>query len=230
MSFTHRGKTLSKIAVIGSGQIGPDIALFFAKVLAPYGVRTVVVDVADEALQRGQAKLQKKIAKGVESGAFTAEQQAVMLEHVEFTRDYDAIGGANLVVEAATEDKALKGRIFDQVESLVADDAILASNSSHLEPEVIFQGAKNKDRTLVIHYFFPAERNLMVEIVPSAQTDPKIADWLLSLYEWMGKAPIRVTSRYGYALDPIFEGLFQACALGQHARGLASRSLPLRRR
>ena len=63
MSFTHRGRTLNKIAVIGSGQIGPDIALFFSKVFSPLGVRTVVVDVADEALQRGQAKLEKKLVK-----------------------------------------------------------------------------------------------------------------------------------------------------------------------
>ncbi len=198
MSFTHRGRTLSKIAVIGSGQIGPDIALFFTKVFSPFGVRTVVVDVVDEALQRGQAKLSKKVAKGVETGVFTEEQQTAMLEHVEFTKDYDGIGGADFVVEAATEDRDLKGRIFAQVEGLVADDAILASNSSHLEPEVIFQNAKNKARTLVIHYFFPAERNLMVEIVPGEQTDPKIAAWLLSLYEWMGKAPIQVESRYAY--------------------------------
>ncbi len=213
MSFTHRGRTLNKIAVIGSGQIGPDIALFFTKVFSPFGVRTVVVDVVDEALQRGQAKLEKKVAKGVESAVFTPEQQALMLEHVEFTKDYDAIRGADFVVEAATEDKGLKARIFAQVEDLVSADAILASNSSHLEPEVIFQDAKNKARMLVIHYFFPAERNLMVEIVPSKHTDPEIAAWLLSAYEWMGKVPIQVASRYGYALDPVFEGLFQACAL-----------------
>ncbi len=213
MSFSYRGRTLSKIAVIGSGQIGPDIALFFTKVFSPHGVRTVVVDVADEALAKGKAKLEKKIAKGVESGAFSAEQQAAMLQHVDFTSDYDAIAGAEFVVEAATEDKGLKSRIFKQVETLVSDDAILASNSSHLEPEVIFQDAKHKDRTTVIHYFFPAERNLMVEIVPSADTSAQVSDWLMGLYENMGKVPIQVKSRYGYALDPIFEGLFQACAL-----------------
>ncbi|MCB9888213.1 MAG: 3-hydroxyacyl-CoA dehydrogenase/enoyl-CoA hydratase family protein [Planctomycetes bacterium] len=213
MSVRHRGRAIEKIAVIGSGQIGPDIALFFTKVFAPYGTKTVVVDVSEEALARGRAKLEKKIAKGVETGAFTPGQQSAMLEHVTFTSDYDAVRGANWVVEAATEDRALKGRIFAQVEDLVADDAILASNSSHLEPEVIFAQARRKERTLVIHYFFPAERNLMVEIVPSADTDPAVVDWLMATYEWMGKVPIPVKSRYGYALDPVFEGLFQASAL-----------------
>ena len=210
MSYTHKGRTLGKVAVIGSGQIGPDIALYFTKVLSPFGVRTVVVDVADEALAQGRAKLEKKIARGVKSGAFSEEQQARMLEHVEFTSDYETIRGADFVVEAATEDEGLKGRIFAQVEGLVDEHAILASNSSHLEPEVIFKDAAHPSRTCVIHYFFPAERNLVVEVVSGEKSDPDMIAWLLSFYEDVGKAPIEVKSRYGYALDPVFEGLFLA--------------------
>ncbi len=213
MSFTHAGRTLSKVAVIGSGQIGPDIALYFAKVLSPFGVQTVVVDVSEDALAKGKGKLEKKIAKGVESGAFTAEQQAQMTGAVTFTSDYGQVKGAELVVEAATENKELKGKIFAQVEGLVGPDAILVSNSSHLEPEVIFAQAKQKDRTGVVHYFFPAERNLMVEVVPGKDTSAATKAWLLSFYEAIGKVPIPVKSRYGYALDPVFEGLFFACAL-----------------
>ena len=212
MAFQHRGRTLRKVAVIGSGQIGPDIALYFAKTLAPDGVQTVVVDISEAALASGRAKLEKKLAKGVESKAFTAEQQAQMLASLTFTSDYGAIAGADFVVEAATENEALKGKIFGQVEGLVGPDTILASNSSHLEPEVIFAASKKPARTLVIHYFFPAERNLVVEIVPSKHTDGALVDWLLSFYEAIGKVPVRVASRYGYALDPVFEGLFQAAA------------------
>jgi enoyl-CoA hydratase / 3-hydroxyacyl-CoA dehydrogenase len=213
MSFTHAGRTLRKVAVIGSGQIGPDIALYFAKVLGPFGVQTVVVDVSEQALANGKAKLEKKVAKGVESGAFTPEQQAQMTSAVSWTTDYAQLAGAELVVEAATENKELKGKIFAQVEALVAPDAILCSNSSHLEPEVIFAATKAKGRTAVVHYFFPAERNLLVEVVPGAATTAATTAWLLGFYEAIGKVPIRVQSRYGYALDPVFEGLFFACAL-----------------
>ncbi len=221
MSFTHAGRTLRKVAVIGSGQIGPDIALYFTKVLSPFGVQTVVVDVSEAALAAGKAKLEKKIAKGVESAAFTAEQQTQMLGAVTWTNDYQKLAGADLVVEAATENKDLKGKIFAQVEALVAADAILCSNSSHLEPEVIFAATKTKGRTAVVHYFFPAERNLMVEVVPGAETSAATKAWLLSFYEAIGKVPIPVKSRYGYALDPVFEGLFYACALLAEA-GVAS--------
>jgi enoyl-CoA hydratase / 3-hydroxyacyl-CoA dehydrogenase len=213
MSFTHAGRTLRKVAVIGSGQIGPDIALYFTKVLSPFGVTTVVVDVSESALAAGKAKLEKKVQKGVESGAFTPEQQQQMVAAVTWTTDYQAIVGADFVLEAATENKELKGKIFAQVEALVAADAILCSNSSHLEPEVIFANTKKKDRTGVVHYFFPAERNLMVEVVPGKDTSPATKAWLLSFYEAIGKVPIPVASRYGYALDPVFEGLFFACAL-----------------
>ncbi|MBI4880948.1 MAG: 3-hydroxyacyl-CoA dehydrogenase/enoyl-CoA hydratase family protein [Planctomycetes bacterium] len=213
MSYSQDGRNISKVAVIGSGQIGPDIALHFTKVLAPYGVQTVVVDVAQKALEAGKAKLEKKIAKGVQAGAFTAAQQAEMLAHVAFTSDYASIQGADLVVEAATEDQELKGRIFAQAEKLAAAGAILASNSSHLEPDAIFARAADKSRTTVIHYFFPAERNVVVEVVPGAATSPQVTEWLLAFYEAIGKVPVRVKARYGYAVDPIFEGLFQASAL-----------------
>ena len=213
MAFESRDLTISKLGVIGSGQIGPDIALHFAKVLLPFAVPIVVVDVAQDALERGQTKLNKKIDRGVKSGAFKPEQGEAMKASVTFTSDYDQLKGVDFVVEAATEDVGLKQRIFGQVAELTGEGAVLASNSSHLEPEAIFEKLPKRDRTLVVHYFFPAERNPVVEIVPGADSDPKLIHALMIFYERIGKVPIRVGSRYGYAVDPIFEGLFQASAM-----------------
>lgn len=213
MAYAHKGRLIRKVGVIGSGQIGPDIALYFSKVLSGHGVSVVVIDVSPEALDRGRAKLSKKIEKGVETRAFSTGEAERMRAAVEWTTDYARVADADLVVEAATEDAALKAKIFRTLESLCAPAAILASNSSHLEPEVIFAGLAERGRTAVVHYFFPAERNIVVEVVPGADTRPETTDWLLSFYEAIGKAPIRVKSRYGYAVDPIFEGVFLAAAL-----------------
>ncbi len=221
MPFEFRGLSIGKLGVIGSGQIGPDIALHFSKVLHRHGVQVVVVDVAADALERGRAKLHKKVDRGVKSGAFSPEMAEAMKAAVVFTGDYERLRGADFVVEAATEDVGLKRKIFGQLESLVSDGAVLASNSSHLRPESIFEPLGNKGRTLVIHYFFPAERNPVVEIVPGGDTDPKVVHDLMGFYERIGKVPIRVGSRYGYAVDPIFEGLFLASALCV-AEGLGS--------
>ena len=213
MAFTYQGRTLNKIGVVGSGQIGPDIALHFTKVMAPHGTPVVVVDIADEALANGQAKVSAKVRKGVDSGAFKPARAEAMLANLTFTSDYDALKGADFVIEAATENPAVKAKIVDQLESLCGPGAVLVSNSSHMEPEVIFAGAGHKNRTAVVHYFFPAERNPVVEVVPGADTDEDVASWLLSFYTEIGKVPIRVGSRYGYAIDPIFEGLLETSVL-----------------
>ncbi|HUX34069.1 MAG TPA: 3-hydroxyacyl-CoA dehydrogenase/enoyl-CoA hydratase family protein [Gemmatimonadaceae bacterium] len=213
MAFQFRGLALSKVGVVGSGNIGPDIALHFAKALAPDGVAVVVVDIAPDALARGRAKLEQKVAKARETKAFSDRQAAAILAAVTFTDDYAHLADAGLVVEAATENLDVKKRIFAQLEALVPADAVLASNSSHIEPELIFSGLRDRGRALVLHYFFPAERNPVVEIVSGPDTSPALADDLLGFYEAIGKVPVRVHGRYGYAVNPVFEGLFLAAAL-----------------
>ena len=205
MSFHFRDLRLDKIGVVGSGNIGPDIALFFAKAFAAHGVPVVVVDVSADAVARGRAKAEQKIAKGRESGAFKPAAADAMLAALTFTTDYAVLAGASLVIEAATENLDVKRTIFAQLESLCGPDAILASNSSHIEPEEIFRGLSpsTRARTAVIHYFFPAERNLLVEIVPGRDTDPAITHSLMGLYEEIGKIPVLVGGRFGYAVNPV---------------------------
>jgi enoyl-CoA hydratase / 3-hydroxyacyl-CoA dehydrogenase len=204
---------LRLVGVVGSGQIGPDIALHLAKALHGQGTAIVVVDVAGVALERGRAKLERKIAKGRETGAFSEPDASAMVRAVAFTTDFDRLRGAGLIVEAATEDLGVKRRIFATLEEVCGSAAILASNSSHIEPERIFAELREPSRALVLHYFYPAERNPLVEIVAGHATAPGVVDALLTFYEGIGKIPIRVGSRYGYAVNPIFEGLFLAATL-----------------
>ncbi|MGC8604985.1 MAG: 3-hydroxyacyl-CoA dehydrogenase/enoyl-CoA hydratase family protein, partial [Desulfomonilaceae bacterium] len=211
MAFSFRGRLIRKIGVIGSGQIGPDIALHFVKALHSFNVSVVVVDIALDALEKGKSKLFKKIDKGAQTGAFTTDDVVGMKNHITFTSDYNELKSSDLIVEAATEDLPLKKRIFNQVETLVSRDAILTSNSSHLEPERIFDALKFKDRSLCTHYFFPAERNPAIEIIPGKDTASGTTEFTMRFYEKIGKIPIRVGSRYGYAVDPVFEGLLLAC-------------------
>jgi enoyl-CoA hydratase/3-hydroxyacyl-CoA dehydrogenase len=213
MAWQILGRTISKVGVVGSGQIGPDIALYFSKVLHRQGIPVVVVDVAEKALVSGEARVKGKISRGVRSGAFKQDEAEAMLANITWTVDYKELTGADFVIEAATEDKAIKNKIFSQLEQVCSDTALFASNSSHMEPEVIFEGIKKNERCLVIHYFFPAERSIIVEVVPGKDTLPEVTDFVMKVYERIGKAPVRVKSRYGYAVDPIFEGIFLAAAL-----------------
>ncbi len=213
MAWEFMGRTIHKIGVVGSGNIGPDIALYFSKVFHKFGVPVVVVDISEKALKSGEARVKGKFGRGVRSGAFTKEEVDAMLSNLTWTTDYAQLNDVNFVIEAATEDVGIKRKIFAELEKFCPETAILASNSSHMEPEVIFEEITNKERCLVIHYFFPAERSIIVEIVPGKDTAPEVTDFLLNFYEQIGKAPIKVKSRYGYAIDPIFEGIFLAGAL-----------------
>lgn len=209
MPYDFRKWRVAKIAVIGAGQIGPDIALHFARSLARYDVRINVIDISAAALEAARLKVEAKIQKSLDHGALKPEAAARIREALQFSLDYEAIRGAQIVVEAATENATVKDAIFRRVETLTDDDCLFLSNSSHLQPERIFGNIRRQARCLVAHYFFPAEVNPVVEIVSGANTDAALANWLQEFYESIGKIPIRVKSAYGYAIDPIFEGLCQ---------------------
>jgi enoyl-CoA hydratase/3-hydroxyacyl-CoA dehydrogenase len=217
MAIKLCGKKLETIGVIGSGQIGPDIALYFVQ----NGFRVAVVDVSKEALEAGSAKLQKKIQKQVDKKRLEPERAEAMRAAVSFSTDYQSLAPAQLVIEAATEDLAIKHKIFAQVESICAQDAVIASNSSHLEPDKLFSELGDGKRALVTHFFYPAERNPVVEVVPGQTTSDEAVHDLMLLFELTGKLPVYVKPRYGYAIDPVFEGLCIA-ACDAFDRGLGS--------
>ncbi len=213
MAYQYKNLNFSKLSVIGAGQIGPDICLHFAKVFWKNNVEFVIIDISSEALAKAKAKIEKKISKGVETGAFKPEMAETMKNSIAYSSDYELVRGSGIVLEAATEDGRIKDIIFKQVEALTDDSCLFLSNSSHMKPEVIFRNIANKKRCLVTHYFFPADRNPIVEVVPGEATDRHITADLLGFYEAIGKVPIEVQSSYGYAIDPIFEGLCELAIL-----------------
>ncbi len=213
MSYQYQNISVSKISIIGAGQIGPDIALYFSKVFVRHNVKIIIVDIAEIAIQNAKTKIEKKINRGVETGAFKPEMADNMKTSIDYTLNYKDIAGSDIVLEAATEDEKIKDAIFKQIEIYCNNECLFFSNSSHMQPEVIFKNINNQKRCLVTHYFFPAERNPVVEIIPSDKTDKNLVQDLLGLYESIGKVPIKVKSSYGYAIDPIFEGLCQTAIL-----------------
>jgi 3-hydroxyacyl-CoA dehydrogenase len=171
MPYNFKNLSITKISVIGAGQIGPDIALHFAKTFSPFGVKIINVDISTQALENAKEKIHKKIQKEVEKGAFKPEEAERMKNAIVFSSSYEQIRDSQIVVEAATEDENIKDKIFCQVETLTDAHCIFLSNSSYIQPEIIFRNLKNKSRALVAHYFFPAEINPVVEIVPGKETD-----------------------------------------------------------
>src|SRR4030042_1414915 len=149
MAFTMFGRTIRKIGVIGSGNIGPDIALHFSQNLYSYGVPIVIVDILQAALDSGSKKAESKVAKAVEKKIYKKEEGDAIFRNILFTTDYGKLTDADLVIEAA------------------------------------------------------------------------LVEYSMKLYEFIGKAPIRVGSRFGFAVNPFFEGMFLATILAVE-KGLAT--------
>ena len=217
MPFNFSGRTLRRVGVIGSGRIGPAIALFLSRALGPRGVPVIVADVSSAALDEGREQVGRRLLKAVDLRQITSDDAQAAANNIRFTLDKSFLVGCDLVVEAVPEHLETKSAVFSELERLVDPEAILASNSSHLEPHLLFEKVRRPERALVLHHFFPADTNPLVEVVPGPRT--RTADWCLRLYEALGKVPILAGGRYGYAVNPIFEG-FLLAALLEAEKGL----------
>ena len=158
------------IAIIGAGTIGPDIAYYLLSAGLPLEV--TLLDIRPSAIDAALARLRGYADKAVARGKMAAAAVEPLFAGLEGTTDYAAIAGADWVLEAATEDLALKRRIFADVEARIAPDALITSNTSSLPAERIFRDLSHRGRATVTHFFAPAWRNPAVEVIAWSGVDP----------------------------------------------------------
>lgn len=199
------------VAIIGAGTIGPDIGYYLKSALPD--IRLTLVDVnqaaIDKALQRCQDYAKKAVAKGKMSEA----QASAVVANIAGTTDYAQLADCDWVIEAATENMALKRRIFAQVESVVRPNALITSNTSSLPAARIFAELKHKSRATVTHFFAPAWRNPAVEVIAWEKTDPAVVAYLRWLFCLTGKVPLVTSDAVCFMLDRIFDNWCNEAAL-----------------
>ncbi len=201
----------ARIAVIGAGTIGPDIGYFLKSALPQLDL--VLVDISQAALDRAVARFAEYAKKALARGKMSEAQAAAVTQGVRATTDYAAIGGSDWVLEAATEDLALKRRIFAQVEELIGSDALITSNTSSLPASRIFGDLRHKARATVTHFFAPAWRNPVVEVVRAREADPRLVQWLAWFFCKAGKVPLLTEDVECFMLDRIFDNWCNDAAL-----------------
>lgn len=199
------------VAVIGAGTIGPDIAYYLKSALP--GLKLTLVDIRQAAIDAALARLRGYADKAVARGKMAASAVESMLDGLHGSTDYDALAGCDWVLEAATEDLALKRRIFADVESRVADDAVITSNTSSLPAARIFAELKHPERATVTHFFAPAWRNPAVEVIDWPRADPDLLAWLRRLFCATGKLPLLTADAPCFMLDRIFDNWCNEAAL-----------------
>lgn len=199
------------IAIIGSGTIGPDIGYYLKN--AVDDLVLYLVDVSQDALDSARRRFEDYTGKAVARGRMSREKAASVLANLHTTLAYEDIAGVDWVLEAATEDIALKHRIFAQVESLVRPDAIITSNTSSLPASTIYARLEHKNRATVTHFFAPAWRNPIVEVIDWEEADPNLAKDLSWFFCSTGKTPLLTADAPCFMLDRIFDNWCNEAAL-----------------
>ncbi|MDP1648521.1 MAG: 3-hydroxyacyl-CoA dehydrogenase NAD-binding domain-containing protein [Rubrivivax sp.] len=199
------------IGVIGAGTIGPDIAYYLKGALP--GLKLTLVDIRQAAIDAALARLREYTDKALARGKLTAAAARELPQGLHGSTDYGTLADCDWVLEAATEDLALKRRIFAEVEARVASDAVITSNTSSLPAARIFAALRHPERATVTHFFAPAWRNPAVEVIDWPRADPALVAWLRRLFCATGKLPLVTADAPCFMLDRVFDNWCNEAAL-----------------
>lgn len=189
------------VAVIGAGTIGPDIAYFF-KHTRP-STRLVVVDIDEAALVSAAEHVEGLVEKGLRYGHLEEADRDDVLD-IQYTDDYSTIADADLVIEAVTEDVDVKRTVVAEVEATVDADCLITSNTSSIPASRIFAEAERPERTTITHFFAPAWRNPVVELIDWHGVDHEHLNDIYWLFGALGKLPLIVEDELAFMLDRVF--------------------------
>jgi enoyl-CoA hydratase / 3-hydroxyacyl-CoA dehydrogenase len=191
-----------KVAVIGSGSIGPDLAYGFLSAGARAGVTVLLHDIEQEALDAGVARIETYMGKARARGKLSAREAEAMRQQLVPTLEMQKLAGCVYVLEAATENLDTKRAILKELERVVGADCLVGFATSGIPRAQIAARATRPERCFVNHPFYPAWRSLPVEVVLSE--DAALGRRMLALLRQLGKVPIVTADVPCFAADDIF--------------------------
>ena len=175
-------------AVLGAGTMGIGIAMNFAQA----GIPVHLIDVEPDSVARAMDTIRRNYESTVSKGRMAAEEMARRLALITPTVEFEAVAGADLVIEAVFEEMALKKDIFGKLDGLCKPEAILASNTSTLDVDEIAQATHRPEMVLGMHFFSPANVMRLLEIVRGNQTAPEVLTGAMAVARRMGKVGVVV--------------------------------------
>lgn len=180
-------RSIRRVGVIGGGTMGAGIAV--AMLNAGLSVQMVERDAGSA--ERGFGNVEGLYRETVARGRMTEAGMLTHMERFSAGDSYDALADCDLVIEGVFEDLQVKRDVFSRLVEVCVPEAILATNTSYLNPEAIFEGLAGPERFLGLHFFSPAHVMKLLEIVPTAHTAPEVLATAFSLARMAGKMPVR---------------------------------------
>ncbi|MFC8953157.1 3-hydroxyacyl-CoA dehydrogenase NAD-binding domain-containing protein [Streptomyces sp. NPDC057101] len=183
-----------KVAVLGAGMMGAGIAYSCARA----GIEVVLKDVSAESAAKGKAYSEALCAKAVSRGRTTQDKADALLARITPTAEVRDLAGCDAVIEAVFEDTALKHKVFQEIQAVVAPDALLCSNTSTLPISVLAEGVERQADFIGLHFFSPVDKMPLVEIIKGERTGDEALARAFDLVRQINKTPIVVNDSRGF--------------------------------
>jgi 3-hydroxybutyryl-CoA dehydrogenase len=193
-------KKMKNIAVIGSGTMGNGIAHVFA--LNNFKVN--LYDISWEALEKALVTIEKNLDRQVEKGIITTDQKAIVIKNIIATKELDtAVADVDLVVEAATENSAIKLDLFTKMDAICKPHTILASNTSSISITKIAAATKRPAQVIGMHFMNPVPVMKLVEVIRGYSTSDETTATIFEVSKQLGKIPVEVNDYPGFVANRI---------------------------
>ncbi len=202
-------RDVKSIGVIGGGTMGGGIAMSFANA----GIPVTLIEINDEALERGLAIIERNYAGSVKRGKLSEEKAAECRGRITGATDYAALAGVDLVIEAVFEDPELKKQIFAKLDAVCKPGAILATNTSYQDVDAIAAATSRPEDVLGMHFFSPAHIMKLLEVVRAENTADDVLATVMALSKKIRKVAVVSGVCYGFIGNRMLQGYFREAQL-----------------
>lgn len=202
-------REIETVGIIGGGTMGGGIAMSFANA----GIPVTLVEINDEALERGLGIVEKNYAGSVKRGKLGEEKAAECRARISGATDYGALADVDLVIEAVFEDPALKKDIFGKLDDVCKAGAILATNTSYQDVNAIAAATSRPEDVLGLHFFSPANIMKLLEVVRADRTADDVLATCMAIAKRIKKVPVVSGVCYGFIGNRMLQGYFREAQL-----------------
>jgi 3-hydroxybutyryl-CoA dehydrogenase len=190
---------IEHIGVIGAGTMGNGIA----QVCAVAGLKVTMVDINEAAVQRGLSTLSGSLDRLVKKDKLSQADRDAAVARVQGSTRYEDLVGAQLVIEAATENLELKLRILTQLDGLVGPETVIGTNTSSISITQLAAVLKRPERLIGLHFFNPVPMMALVEVIRGMQTADATYELAMAFAQAVGKSPVTVKNNPGFVVNRI---------------------------
>ncbi|MCP4878894.1 MAG: 3-hydroxybutyryl-CoA dehydrogenase [Gammaproteobacteria bacterium] len=209
--------SIKTVGVVGAGTMGNGIA----QVCAAAGLAVILQDIGEAQVERGLNTIASSLDRLIKKEKISEDDKQSTLSNIETTTSLEALGMVDIVIEAATENEALKLELFRQLDKLCKADAILASNTSSISLTRIAGVTQRAEQVIGMHFMNPVPMMALVEVIRALQTSDAVYQQVHDLSEFIGKIPVEAKDSPGFVANRILIPMINEAAYVYY-EGLAS--------